>query len=489
MTKKATNDGRSAGGVARRLSRDGLAQASEGTVRPSYDPAGISAGVVHFGPGVFFRAHVAWYFDLMLAADPGWGVAAVSMRSGVLADALAGQDRLYTLLELVEPPRVRVIGALTDYLVAEDNPEAVLARLVSPQTRAVTMTVTEKGYCLDASGALDAAHPDIVHDIAATGPLRSVIGWIAEGLKRRLDAGLAPLAVISCDNVAGNGAKLRRAVAAFATARGYGALAEHVMRDGLFPSTMVDSITPSSDEALKTRVEALTGLRDEACVQREPFTQWVIEDTLGPHRAAFVRAGAILTGDVALYEQAKLRLLNGAHSALAYMGLLAGRETTVEAMADPRIGPFVEAMMREELASTLREEPGFDIQRYASEILERLRNPTIRHSLRQIAGDGSQKLPYRLLAPAKDVLASGRPIGRLAAPVAAWIAFVIAETRAGRRVNDPLADELAGIAGRCSGGDSDVARLFAVSAVFPPALIAQPGFADAVTAAYRTLSR
>lgn len=486
MTNGANNDGRLA---ARRLSRRALAAAGEGTARPGYDPAVVSTGVVHFGPGVFFRAHVAWHFDRMLADDPGWGVAAVSMRSGVLAEALAEQDRLYTLLELAEPPRVRVIGALTDYLVAEENPEAVFARLVSPQTRVVTTTVTEKGYCLDASGALDLAHPDIVHDIAATGPPRSVIGWIAEGLKRRLDAGIAAPAVISCDNLSGNGAKLRRAVAAFAAARGYGALAEHVTRDGLFPSTMVDSITPSSDEALRARVEALTGLRDEACVQREPFTQWVVEDAPGPHRDAFERAGAILTGDVSLYEQAKLRLLNGAHSALAYMGLLAGRETTVEAMADPRIGPFVEAMMREEIASTLREEPGFDMQRYAGEILERLRNPAIRHSLRQIAGDGSQKLPYRLLAPAQDLLAAGRPVGRLAAPVAAWIAFVIAETRAGRRLNDPLADELAGVAAGCAGDDSDVARLFAVPAVFPPALAEQPRFADAVTAAYRKLSR
>ncbi len=461
-----------------RLSEVTLSQVAQGVEVPSYDRAGAPIGVVHFGPGAFHRAHQAWYFDKMLAAGAGaFAVAAVSLRSGGVRAALAPQDGLYVLATREAQPSFRVIGSIKAVLTAPETPEAVFAQLMS--ARLVTATVTEKGYCLTPAGGLDLAHPDIVHDLTRPPFPVSLVGWLAQGLARRRDAGLAPFLTLSCDNLPDNGGKLGRAVAAFARASGDDALADWIAREAVFPCSMVDSITPATDDALRDQVEAAVGLFDAWPVQREGFLQWVVEDRLGDLSPAFAAAGVTLTADVAAFERAKLRLLNGAHSTLAYVGLLKGHETVAQAMADRELAAFVETLMADDIAPSLDPGPDLDVPAYIAAILARFRNPAIVHRLSQIAWDGSQKLPVRILQTTADALAAGRSVARLAVPVAAWMRFIERRASGGGEIVDPLAGDLARRRG--------VAEFLALSRVFPRDLAANPVWRGAVEAAYAAL--
>jgi fructuronate reductase len=469
----------------KRLSDATLAQVPANVRRPAYDRAAVKVGVVHFGPGAFHRAHQAFYFDGMLGRRPDFGVCAVSLRTPDVRDALAPQDGLYTLVEREAQPTYRVIGAIREALVAPEDPETVFRRLVSPDVRFVTATVTEKGYCLTTAGELDLGHPDIRRDLEAPERPVSLPGWIAEALRRRRAAGLAPFIAISCDNLSDNGVKLRRAVVQFAQARGDADLARWIAAEAAFPSSMVDSITPATDDALRDEVAGVLGLEDAWPIQRERFVQWVIEDRLGADAEAFAAAGVTVAREVAPFERAKLRLLNGAHSTLAYVGLALGHETVFEAMGDPALARFVERMMREDVAPTLHA-PELDVPAYIGQVLDRFRNPAIVHRLSQIAWDGSQKLRFRLLETASEALAAGRPVDRLAVGVAAWIGFVLRQTAAGVPIVDPLAARLNEVANDV--GDP-VDRFLALAEVFPPALAADPRFRAAVARAYEALAR
>lgn len=450
---------------------------------PAYDRDATTLGIVHFGPGAFFRAHQASYVDDLLKRDPRWAICAVALKSSGVRDALTPRDGLYTLVELGETTRFRTIGAIRELLVAGEEAGRVANRLTSPDTRLVTLTVTEKGYCLSGDGALDPGHPDIRHDLAEPGHPVSVIGWLVEGLARRRAAGLAPFVTLSCDNLPGNGRKLKAAVVRLAEARDAD-LARWIATEARFPSSMVDSITPATDDALRARVLAETGVDDAWPIQRETFTQWILEDDLGPDAPDLASVGVTLTSDVEAWEQAKLRLLNGAHSTLAYVGLLRGLETVREAMDDAPLAAFVRAMMREDIAPTLRAPAGLDIPAYVEALLARFRNPAIAHRLSQIAWDGSQKLPIRLLGTVTDALAAGRPIDRLAVPVAAWIRFVAARAASAEPLVDPLAPILTALA---RGERGDVARFLGLETVFPPALAADARFSAAVDRAWINL--
>jgi fructuronate reductase len=347
----------------------------------------------------------------------------------------------------------------------------------------VTLTITEKGYCLTPQGELDAAHPDVRADLAAPRVPLSAIGYLVEALRRRRDAGVAPPAIVSCDNLSDNGARLGRAMVQFAGEMDAD-LARWIEGEVRFPRTMVDSITPATDEALRQRVTAELGLTDAWPVQRERFVQWVIEDVLPASGPDLASVGIELTNDVAAYEQAKLRLLNGAHSTLAYMGLARGHETVAQAIADADLAAFVRTLMWEDIMPTLRAPKGLDLPAYAESLLQRFRNRAIRHQLSQIAWDGSQKLPFRLLGTVVDALAAGRPVDRLAEPIAAWMRFVVQRSKAGIALIDPLADPLAGIGRAATGEVGDVARFLALESVFPRSLAADPQFGSAVERAY-----
>lgn len=469
-----------------RLSRSALPRLPARIQRPDYAIDSARIGIVHLGPGAFHRAHLAAYVDDLLSSDPAWGISAVSLHSRSVRDALRPQDWLYTLAVMGEPLRLRVIGALREVLCAPEQTALVLARLADPAVRLVTLTVTEKGYAL-AGGGLDLAHPEIAHDLVMPESPRSVIGYLVAGLGLRRARGVAPCTILSCDNLADNGHRLRTAVLAFARRMDPG-LAAWIEERVAFPCSMVDSITPQTDAALRARVTGELGCVDAWPVQREPYRQWVIEDRFCNARPAFEAVGAIVTADVAAYEHAKLRLLNGAHSALAYLGLLLGLDTVADGMAYPVLGGFIERLMRDAIAPVITMPVGLDRASYVDVILQRFRNPSVHHQLAQIAWDGSQKLPVRLLGTLDDALRAGRPVACIALVIAAWMRFVRRQARAQAPIIDPLAATLVATAARCDGNPADDVRAFlALERVFAQRSNV-PTLVDALVAAYAALA-
>jgi fructuronate reductase len=473
-----------------RLAPATLARLPRDCQRPAYDRARLPVGIVHLGLGAFHRAHEAVYTDEVLNQAPGpFGICGVSLRSGAVRDRLAPQDGLYSVAtRSAAGERLRVVGCLKELLVGTEAPRAVVRRIADKAIAVVSLTVTEKGYCHDpASGVLLTDHPDIRHDVAHPEAPRSVPGALVAGLGQRRNAGIAPPTILSCDNLPGNGMTLRGVVLAFAALRD-AALARWIEREVAFPCTMVDRIVPATVADDVAGVAARLGLEDAAPVVAEPFRQWVLEDRFSGPRPAWERAGAELVADVAPYEKMKLRLLNGSHSALAYLGGLAGCEHIAEVMAEPDFVTFTRRMMAEEVAPTLAVPT--DLAAYQASLLERFSNPAIRHRAAQIAMDGSQKLPPRLLGTIRDQLRAGGPIRHLTLAVAGWMRHAVGRDEQGRPipVADPLADRLAAIGAR--GGDAAaLARGFlALREVFADDLPADPHFAGTVTEWLRSLT-
>lgn len=415
--------------------------------RPAYRCEALATGIVHLGIGAFARAHLLPATDaaMAFAGDLRWGVCGVSLRSAEARDALAPQQGLYALaLRDGSGHRLQVVGALRELLVAPENPPAVLQRLADPETRICSLTVTEKGYCLAGpGGGLDFGHEGIARDLASAQP-HTAPGVIVRGLAQRRAAGHGGLTLLSLDNLAGNGEALARAVLGFADLVDSG-LADWIRRRCSFPNSMVDRIVPRTTDSDREQLAEATGLADAWPVVAEPYFDWVVEDRFAAGRPGWEAAGAQLVADAAPYEAAKLRLVNGSHSALAYLGLLAGIGSVHEAMCRPALAGFVAALMREEVEPTLPLLPGRDLDEYRARLLDRYANPALQHRLAQIAMDGSQKIPQRWLATVRDRLAAGAPFPRLALAVAAWLRHLQGFDEEGRpiAVDDPLAAALA----------------------------------------------
>ncbi len=426
--------------MASRLSNAALPGLAAGIDLPGYDRGQVTPGIVHLGVGAFHRAHQAVYVDDCLAAgEAGWGIVGASLRSPDTRDALEPQDGLYTLaVRSGAGEELRVVGSILSLLVAPENPAALLDTLVDPRIRIVTLTVTEKAYLRAADGTLDAAHPDIVHDLANPATPKTVHGFLVEALARRRAAGTPPFTVLTCDNLPANGATVRRLVIAFAKLRD-AELARHVEEKVAFPSTMVDRIVPATTEADRARVSQSLGVEDAWPVMTEPFCQWVVEDDFPTGRPTWEKFGATMVADVRPYEEMKLRLLNGAHSAIAYLGLLSGRETVDRAFGDPAIRRFVDRLWAEAVP-TLPKDAGLDTAGYTVELAERFANPALAHRTAQIANDGSQKLPQRIVDSALARLNTGAPANHLALPIAAWIAACAGRSRSlpAKHFTDPL---------------------------------------------------
>jgi fructuronate reductase len=475
-----------------RLSLATLTELPAAIEKPAYDPRRIPVGIVHLGIGAFHRAQSAVYSDDTLALEPGaWGICGVSLRSAEVRARLSPQDGLYTAVEKSPSGiRRRVIGSVREVLFLGDQRDAIHARLTAPSTRIVTLTITEKGYCHDpATGRLNLEHPDIVHDLAQPSRRQSAIGLIAAALDARRSSGGHAFTVLCCDNLPHNGALVRRLVLAFAAARD-AALARWIDDHASFPSTMVDRIVPATTAADIAENAAALRLQDEAPVVHEPFRQWAIEDDFVSGRPAWQRAGAQLVGDVAPFEAMKLRLLNGSHSAFAYLGFLAGHEFIYQVAAQPDFVRFMRRLMGDEVAPTLRVPPGVDLAAYQNALVERFSNPALPHRTQQIAMDGSQKLPQRLLGTVRDNLAAGRRIELLALAVAGWMRYVTGVDEAGRKivVSDPLAGEFARIAAAQRRDPPALAREFlSLRAVFGDDLPADPRFADKVAGSLSAL--
>ena len=460
-----------------RLNRASLGSLPAAIARPGYDLGAVETGIVHLGLGAFHRAHEAVYTDAALAGgDLRWGILGASLRSPDSRDALAPQDGLYAL-EAGEA--LSVIGSVRGLVLAPENPAALLAAMAAPFVKIVSLTVTEKGYCHDpATGNLNPDHSDIEWDLANPLAPRSAPGFIVRALAKRRAAGLPPFTVLTCDNLPHNGRTVRNVVVQLARLMDP-ELAKFIEAEVAFPATMVDRIVPATTDADRARISAALGVTDAWPIVTEPFTQWVIEDHFPQGRPDWA---AQFTNDVAAWETMKLRLLNGAHSSLAYLGYLSGRETVAEAMVDEAMARFVRRLMDEEVTPVLRVPAGADVPAYKDALITRFRNPALKHRTWQIAMDGSQKLPQRLLGTVRDRLAAGASVTLLAHGVAAWMRYVSGMDEKGQPIDvrDPMAAELKRRAGE--------GTLLDVQAIFGTDLPANETFRAAVNAAFQSLT-
>ena len=451
----------------RRLSLRTLDALPSSVARPRFDPASLGIGIVHLGIGAFHRAHMAHYTQDALALAPGaWGICGVSLRSPDIRDRLAPQDGLYTLVERGrDGEHLTLVGTVREVLFAPENPARVVARIADPATRIVSMTVTEKGYCHDpATGKLRENDPGIVYDLAHPAAPKTAIGMLVRGLAARCRDDAGPVTVLCCDNLPHNGRTLQGVVRRFAECLDPD-LVDWIDAQASFPCTMVDRIVPATTDQDRAAVATQLGLEDASPVISEPFRQWVIEDRFPAGRPVWEKVGVEFVADVAPYEDMKLRLLNGSHSAMAYLGYLAGYEFIYQVIADPAFRRFVERLMSE-AATTLALPAGVDVGHYRRDLLERFANPALGHRCYQIAMDGSQKLPQRLLGTIRDRLKSGAAIDALSLAVAAWIRYVrgVDEKGAPYHVQDPLAARLAAVA---SGNTEEVIdRILGVTEIF-----------------------
>ena len=457
--------------------------------RLHHTPSEAPAGIVHLGLGAFFRAHGAIYVSEAMAASGGdWGIIGVSLKSPGMRDKLRPQGWAYTAVELApDGERPQVVTVLRDVLVAPEDPQAVLKAMCDPAIRIVSLTVTEKGYCHEPStGRLNRDHPDIRHDLDNPLP-RSAPGFLVRALERRRAAGTAPFTVLCCDNLPENGHVLRGVVLELAGLIDP-ELADWIRAEGRFPSTMVDRIVPATSPEDLDQVARLTGQRDEAPVMHEPFRQWVVEDDfVGGDRPDLGAVGVQLVADVTPFEHMKLRMLNGTHSSLAYLGYLAGHQTIAETVGDPVFSTFVRKLWRDEIIPALTPPPGEDLAAYSEALHDRYANPAIRHRTWQIAMDGSQKLPQRILGTIAEGRAAGRAVPGLTLAVAAWMRYVSGVDLAGGaiEVKDPMADQLAAL--WRDDPAKTVAGFLALEQVFPVMLRDDAGFQRDLTTALTAL--
>ena len=458
--------------------------------RPSYDRTQLKTRMVHIGFGAFHRAHQALATDKLAAQGSDWGYCEVNLNSGELIQALRQQDLLYTLTEMAdETLHTRVIGVVTQALHGKsDGIEAVIEAMSQPEVAIVSMTVTEKGYCyMPSSGNLNPDHPDIVHDLAHPTAPRSLPGLIMAAIIRRRERNLPPFSVMSCDNMPENGHVTRNVVTQLAE-RHSPALAAYIQTHITFPSTMVDRIVPAMTDAAFNTLSARLGSRDPVAVEAEPFFQWVIEDNFVNGRPAWENAGAELVSDVLPFEEMKLRMLNGSHSFLAYLGFLAGYDHISDCMADASYRQAARALMLQDQAPTLRTQ-GVDLEAYANSLIARYENRAIKHRTYQIATDGTQKLPQRLLDSVRWHLRNGTSCDYLLLGVAGWMRYVsgVDEQGAPIEIRDPLKDRLADIVANSEEGAARVKALLGLKAVFGDDLLQHNAFVTRVTELYQQL--
>ncbi|MAN66424.1 mannitol dehydrogenase family protein [uncultured Hyphomonas sp.] len=477
-----------------RLSLAAIGQLPEGIAEPGYDPTAYGVGIVHMGIGAFHRCHMAVYTDDVLANTGGdWRILGVSLRSSKIRDQLEPQDGLYTVIVRgASGDDAQVIGSVAGVLWAPDDPQRVLEAMSAASTKIISLTITEKGYCLDpATGSLNQAHPDIQHDLVNLGAPKSAIGYLVAALARRRDSGTGPVTILCCDNLSSNGKVVERIVQEFAQ-QVDSDLAEWIRENVAFPSTMVDRIVPAVEAEQVQAFAEQYGIEDAAVLQTEPFSQWVIEDSFAAGRPPWETTGATLVEDVAPFEDAKLRMLNGAHSALAYIGYLSGYEFVHVAMKDKKIQEFVDYLMRMEAAKSLSPTEGFDLDAYRLDLQRRFDNPSLRHRTYQIAMDGSQKIPQRFLGTVRTQLTNGGSIRACCFGIAAWMRYISGRSEQGEDyiVQDPLAERLSAVAHEY--GHDPVAltvKLLGFSEIFATDLPQNPEFVNEVKHWVTSISR
>lgn len=431
--------------------------------------------IVHLGVGAFHRAHQALYTDTVLDLDDAaWSITGASLRSCLVKEQLAAQDYLYTVVEREnEGERYRLVGAVEQVIVAPEDPRVLIEAMACATCKIITLTITEKGYCCNpASGRLDLQDADIQHDLLHPQTPRSAPGFIAAALFERYRRGRAGLAVMSCDNLPANGQLTRQVILDFAAAV-YPELKPWIDTHVQFPATMVDRIVPATTDEDRQQLERALGYRDEAMVVCEPFSQWVIEDCFVQPRPAWEKAGAIFVEQVHEFETMKLRLLNGSHSTLAYLGFLAGYQTVHEVMGDRHFLALVTHLMDSELTPTLVAPAQIDLGNYKAQLRQRFSNSALQHQTHQIAMDGSKKLPQRLIQPLLQQLRVKGAIDALCLAVAGWIRYTMGIDESGQDyvVSDPLARRMHLLHQRSGTSSRDILDNFlTLGEVFPQQL-------------------
>ena len=463
--------------------------------RPSWDHSRLESRIVHLGCGAFHRAHQALYtHHLLESTDSDWGICEVNLMPGndrVLIENLKKQQLLYTVAEKgAESTELKIIGSMKEALHPEiDGCEGILNAMARPQTAIVSLTVTEKGYCADAaSGQLDLNNPLIKHDLENPTTPKSAIGYIVEALRLRREKGLKAFTVMSCDNVRENGHVAKVAVLGLAQARDP-QLAAWIEENVTFPCTMVDRIVPAATPETLQEIADQLGVYDPCAIACEPFRQWVIEDNFVNGRPDWDKVGAQFVADVVPFEMMKLRMLNGSHSFLAYLGYLGGYETIADTMTNEDYSKAAFALMMQEQAPTLSMPEGTDLNAYATLLIERFSNPSLRHRTWQIAMDGSQKLPQRLLDPVRLHLKNGGSWRHLALGVAGWMRYTQGVDEQGNAIDvvDPMLAEFQKINAQYQGAER-VKALLGLSGIFADDLPQNADFVGAVTTAYQQLS-
>lgn len=469
-----------------RLNKTLIADLPKDIVLPNYDRDTLTPGIVHLGIGAFHRAHQAFYTEAVLNKLGGnWGIIGSSLRSASVRDQLVPQDCLYTLVERSgDGEKLQLIGAVLDTLVGPENPAALVAQMAAPNIKIVSLTITEKGYCHDpATGNLNLSHPDIIHDLEHLETPISAIGFLVAALKQRFDNNQKAFTLLSCDNLPNNGEVLEKVVTQFA---------QHISAEfsawiktkATFPCTMIDRIVPATTDDDRREIEARLGMRDEGMVVCEPFSQWVVEDKFADGRPAWEKVGVLLVEDVRVFEKIKLRLLNGAHSTMAYTGYLSGFQYISEVMEQPAFVNLVKTYMAREAGETVVAPSGFDIEAYKQQLRERFSNKALKHRTWQIAMDGSQKLPQRLLETLREQLAGNGHIDILCLGVAAWIRYVsgVDEKGAMIEVSDPLAKELRAACDANPGNPAGMVKaVVGIQKVFGADLINEARFVQTTT--------
>lgn len=419
---------------------------------PTYDRDRATPGVVHLGVGNFHRSHQAVYLDRVLqAGDLSWGICGVGLLAGdePLARTLRDQDLLYTSLT-VDPDgttQARVIGSLVQHIYAPDDPKAVLDRLAAPSTRIVSLTITEGGYGVqEDTGKFNPDDPLVLADLAGNGTPRSALGLIVAALKVRRQAGTTPFTVVSCDNIQSNGKVARSAVTGFAAIQDP-ELASWIQDAVVFPSSMVDRITPVTTPATRQLVQDVFGVPDRAPVLSESYLQWVLEDDFPAGRPDLDQVGVQLVGDVLPYELMKLRLLNASHQVMSYLGILAGFEWVHETCQDPDFDAFLRRYMDREARPTLAPVPGVDLDRYCQDLMTRFASPAVGDTLQRQVVDGSERLAKFLVPVIGEQLRNGGDITCAVTAVAAWGIYAEQRIAAGADLADRRTVEIAGLLG------------------------------------------
>ncbi|PXW32244.1 UNVERIFIED_CONTAM: mannitol 2-dehydrogenase [Williamsia faeni] len=422
---------------------------------PGYARSELSCGIVHFGVGGFHRAHQAMYLDRLFEQDPQsrtWAICGVGVlpSDARMRDALVAQDGLYTLTLKHRDgvAETSVIGSIAEYLYAPDDPEAVIAKLASPETKIVSLTITEGGYNFSATtGEFDLSNPAVAADLEPDSVPRTTFGLVTAALARRRDQGLPSFTVMSCDNIEANGHIARDTFTSFARHKD-SALADWIAQNTCFPSSMVDRITPATTPEQIDEVAERTGIDDRWPVVAEPYTQWVLEDSFSDGRPQLESVGVQVVGDVGPYELMKLRLLNAGHQTLCYFGYLMDYRYVHDAVQDPLVRKLLREYMSSEARPTLQPVPGVDVDQYIDTLIERFSNPAIADTIARLCQDSSDRIPKWLLPVIRSRLAAGGKIDCAAAVVATWTRYAEGVDEHGDPIDvvDPLADSLTPLA-------------------------------------------